>query len=96
MAQRMRDALAVAHRLAAGEPPSAIKRSLRLPSRAADRLIADVQATDVQHLGEALGTLADLELDTRGGSPTTAARTPLAGAGEDTLALSSIIAICRR
>ncbi|HEX5225247.1 MAG TPA: hypothetical protein VFW29_08960, partial [Solirubrobacteraceae bacterium] len=66
---------------------------LRMPSRAADRLIADVVATDPEHLRAALVTLADLELDTRGGAPVRAARRTLAGGDEDTLAVRAIEAV---
>ena len=38
----------------------------------------------------ALATLADLELDTRGGAPLASSRTALAGLSEDTLALRAI------
>ena len=44
MAQRLRDALAVALRLQAGESVAEIKRGLRMPARAAERFIADVAA----------------------------------------------------
>lgn len=93
MAQRLRDALAIALRLQAGESAAEIKRSLRMPPRAAERFIADVARSDAERLGAALATLADLELDTRGGHPLAASRTPLAGLGEDTLALRAIEAI---
>jgi DNA polymerase-3 subunit delta len=69
MAQRLRDALAIAQRLRAGDKPAEIKRSLRMPSRAADRLLADVAKSDPGRLRRALRELAELELDSRGGSP---------------------------
>ncbi len=90
MAQRLRDALAVALRLQAGESVAEIKRGLRMPARAAERFVADVARTDVERLRAALAALADLELDTRGGAPLAASRTPFAGLGEDTLALRAI------
>lgn len=90
MAQRLRDALAVALRLRAGESVAEVKRGLRMPARAAERFVADVARTDPDRLREALGALADLELDSRGGAPLLASRTPLAGLGEDTLALRAI------
>jgi DNA polymerase-3 subunit delta len=93
MAQRLRDALAVALRLRAGESVAEIKRTLRMPARAAERFIADVARTDPDRLREALGALADLELDSRGGAPLLASRTPLAGLHEDTLAVRAIEAI---
>jgi DNA polymerase III subunit delta len=92
MAQRLRDALGIALRLQAGESAGEIKRSLRMPSRAADRLISDVARTDPERLRTALGVLADLELDSRGGAPLPEHRTPLAALGEDTLALRAIAA----
>jgi DNA polymerase-3 subunit delta len=95
MAQRLRDALAVALRLRAGESVAEVKRGLRMPARAAERFVADVARTDPDRLRAALGALADLELDTRGGAPLLASRTPLAGLGEDTLALRAIERITR-
>jgi DNA polymerase III subunit delta len=93
MAQRLRDALAIALRLQAGESAAEVKRGLRMPPRAAERFVADVARSDVERLRSALAALADLELDTRGGAPLTASRTPLAGMHEDTLALNAIEAI---
>ena len=90
MAQRLRDAHAVALRLQAGESAAEIKRGLRMPARAAERFLADVARTDVERLRCALAVLADLELDTRGGAPLASGRTALAGLQEDTLALRAI------
>ena len=90
MAQRLRDALAVAVRLQAGESVAEVKRGLRMPPRAAERFVADVARSDVERLRTALAALADLELDTRGGAPLASSRTALAGMGEDTLALRAI------
>jgi len=90
MAQRLRDALAVALRLQAGESVAEVKRGLRMPARAAERFVADVARSDVQRLRAALATLAELELDTRGGAALTSSRTTLAGLDEDTLALRAI------
>jgi DNA polymerase-3 subunit delta len=95
MAQRLRDALAVALRLQAGESVAEIKRGLRMPARAAERFVADVARSDAERLREALAALADLELDTRGGAPLAGSRTALAGLGEDTLALRAIEAVTR-
>ncbi len=100
MAQRLRDALAVAMRLRAGEPVAEIKRGLRMPARAAERFVADVARNDPERLRAALGALADLELDSRGGPPLAASRTlagrrSVAGLEEDTLALRTIEAITR-
>jgi DNA polymerase-3 subunit delta len=93
MAQRLRDAEAVSVRLQAGEPPGEIKRSLRMPPRAADRFIADVARSEPERLRAALCRIADLELDTRGGAPLSFSRTPLSSLEEDTLALRAILAI---
>ncbi len=93
MAQRLRDAHGVAVRLQAGESPAAVKRSLRMPSRAADRFLADVGRADPARLRRALITLADLELDSRGGAPVSAERSGLAGLDEDTLAVQAVAAI---
>ena len=93
MARRMREALEVALRLEAGEPPAQIKRTLRMPSRAADRFIKDVSRTDPERLRSALTAIADLELDSRGGAPLTDRRSSLAALDEDTIALRAIAAI---
>jgi DNA polymerase-3 subunit delta len=83
MAQRVRAAHEIAEALEAGEPASQIKRRLRMPSRAADRLIADAQRTGTQRLREAIEQIAELELDSRGGGRA-------GGVGEDTAALLAI------
>ena len=93
MAKRMREALAISLRLAAGEPAAQIKRSLRMPQRAAERFIADVSRSDPERLQRALVELADLELDSRGGAPLVADRSKLAALHEDTIALQRIAAI---
>ncbi|HXB65483.1 MAG TPA: hypothetical protein VNV42_11475 [Solirubrobacteraceae bacterium] len=93
MASRMREALAVAVRMQAGESAAEVKRTLRMPSRVADRFIADVSRTDPERLRAALGVLADLELDTRGGAELRADRTRRSHLGEDTQALRAIAAI---
>ena len=93
MAQRLRDAEGVSVRLQAGEPPAEIKRSLRMPPRAADRFIADVARSEPERLRAAICRIADLELDTRGGAPLSFSRTPLCSLEEDTLALRAILAI---
>ncbi len=90
MAQRLRDALAVALRLQAGESVAEVKRGLRMPARAAERFVADVSRSDPQRLRTALATLAELELDSRGGAPLSAGRGTLASLDEDTLALRAI------
>ncbi len=90
MSQRLRDALGVAVRLQAGESEATVKRTLRMPSRAADRFIADVVRSDPGRLRAALAAMADLELDSRGGAVIASQRTALAALGEDTLALRAI------
>ncbi len=72
MAQRVRSAAEVAQALDRGEPPAKIKRGLRMPSRAADRLIADARRAGMDRLRRALEQLADLELASRGGGARTA------------------------
>jgi DNA polymerase-3 subunit delta len=90
MAQRVREALQIALRLQAGESVGEVRRGLRMPPRAAERFVADVADTNPDRLREALATLADLELDSRGGAVIAADRTPLAALSEDTLALRAI------
>ncbi len=95
MAQRLRDALVIALRLQAGESVGEVKRGLRMPARAAERFVADVARTDPDRLRRALGALADLELDSRGGAPLSSGRSSLAGLDDDTLALRAIETITR-
>jgi DNA polymerase III subunit delta len=82
ISQRVRTAHEVAAALDAGEPPAQVKRRLRMPSRAADRLSADARRTGSERLAEAVCEIADLELASRGGGR--------GGAGEDTAALVAI------
>ena len=87
MVRRLRDALAVAEARAAGRPAAQIRKSLRMPSFAADRLIADVAKRDVDAFRLALELMADLELESRGG-----------GGGvldEETAAIRAVIAAAR-
>jgi DNA polymerase-3 subunit delta len=93
MAQRLRDAVAVAVQLQAGVSAAEIKRGLRMPARAAERFVADVARGDLARLRAALAELAELELNTRGGAPLTGSRSALAGLDEDTLALRAIESI---
>jgi DNA polymerase-3 subunit delta len=67
MVRRLRDALAIAEALAAGQPAAQVKKGLRMPSFAAERLIADVAKRDVEAFRRALELMADLELESRGG-----------------------------
>ncbi|HZV75069.1 MAG TPA: DNA polymerase III subunit delta [Conexibacter sp.] len=85
IARRLRDALEVATRLAAGESAAQVRRGLRMPPRAAERFVADVQRSDVTGLRDALAIVADLELASRGGSR--------GGLDEDTLAIEAIARI---
>ena len=64
-----------------------------MPQKAAERFMADVARTDPERLRSALVVMADLELDTRGGAPLSASRTPLSSLDEDTLALRAILAV---
>jgi DNA polymerase-3 subunit delta len=83
MVRRLRDALAIAEALQAGQSPAQVRKTLRMPSFAADRLISDVSKRDVEGLRNALEAMADLEVDSRGGS---------GGAlGEETLALQAVL-----
>jgi DNA polymerase-3 subunit delta len=82
ISQRVRAAHDVAAALEDGEPPAQVKRRLRLPSRAADRLIDDARRVGSDRLRAAIGEIADLELASRGGGR--------GGAGEDTAALLAI------
>ena len=85
ISQRLRTAHEIAVALDAGEPPAQIKRRLRMPSRAADKLIADARGAGSERLRLAICEIADLELASRGGGS--------GGAGEDTAALLAIAAI---
>jgi DNA polymerase-3 subunit delta len=85
MVRRVRDALGIAEALAAGQPAAQIKRGLRMPGFAADRLVADVSKRDVESYRRALELLADLELESRGGG-----RGVLS---EETAAVRTIIAL---
>jgi len=68
LARRVRDVLAIAQRLEAGEPPAQIKASIKGSPWATDRRIAEARRSDSHRLGRALETLADLELASHGGS----------------------------
>jgi len=83
MARRVRDVLAIALRLEAGESPAEIKKTIKGSPWAADRRIAEARATDADALRRAVVALADLELGTRRASEL----------AEDTLALRAIAAI---
>ena len=85
IARRLRDALDVAERLEAGESAAQVRRGLRMPPKAAERFLADVQRNDVAGLREAIAIVADLELASRGGSGSKLS--------EDTLAVEAIARI---
>jgi DNA polymerase-3 subunit delta len=93
MASRLREALAVSLRLRAGESVADVRRGLRMPPRAAERFLADVQRSEPERLRASLAALADLEVDTRGGDPVSTDRSRLSGLDEDTLALRAITTI---
>src|SRR4051794_15358415 len=83
MTSRVRQAYDVVCRIDAGQAPAEIKRTLRMPSKAADRFIADARRADVASLRRAIEALADLEVASRGGTEL----------DEDTAALQTIEAI---
>ena len=85
MSQRLRTAHEIACAIENGQPMAQVKRGLRMPSRAADRLIADARERGADQLRAALEEIADLELASRGGGS--------GGAGEDTAALRTIARI---
>jgi DNA polymerase-3 subunit delta len=85
ISQRVRSAHEIAVALDAGEPPAQVKRRLRMPSRAADHLIADARRAGSDRLAEAICEIADLELASRGGGMTRGRVR-----GEDTAALIAI------
>jgi DNA polymerase-3 subunit delta len=82
MSQRIRTAHEIAQAIEAGQPVSNVKRGLRMPSRAADRLIAEARHTGAEKLRCAIEEIADLELASRGGAA--------GGASEDTAAVMAI------
>ena len=82
MSQRVRTAHEVACALEAGQPPAQVKRGLRMPSKAADRLIADARRAGSEDLQRTIEELAELELASRGGGS--------GGASEDTAAVRTI------
>ena len=67
MATRLRLAHEVATRLEAGESQAQVRKTLRMPSKAAARLLEDVSRTDQEGLRKALEAIGDLERDSRGG-----------------------------
>jgi DNA polymerase-3 subunit delta len=67
VAKRLREANDIATRLNAGQSPAQVRKGLRMPTKAAERLIDDVGRRDKEGLRAALAALADLERDSRGG-----------------------------
>jgi len=68
LARRVRDVLAIALRLEAGESAAEVKASIKGSPWAADRRIAEARRSDADRLSRALETLADLELASHGAS----------------------------
>ena len=68
IAGRLREAELVAGRLESGESLTQARAGLRMPPKAAERFVADVAKTDRVALRLAIGTLADLEVQSRGAS----------------------------
>ncbi len=68
LARRVRDVLAIATRLEAGESAAEIKAAIKGSPWAADRRIAEARRSDADRLTRALETLADLELASHGAS----------------------------
>jgi DNA polymerase-3 subunit delta len=68
LARRVREVLAIAQRLEAGEGPAQIKAATKGNSWALDRRIAEARRSDVGRLSCALEVLADLELASHGAS----------------------------
>ena len=85
MSSRLREAHRAARALERGEPPAQVKRTLRMPSKAADRLIADASRFGADRLQAAICVIADLEAASRGGGAGGTRFT-----GEDTRALLAI------
>lgn len=82
-ARRLREVLAIAARLQEGESPAQVKATTKGSPWAIDRRIREARNADPEVLRTALVALADLELDSRGGSEL----------AEDTTALRAIAAM---
>jgi DNA polymerase III subunit delta len=67
MTRRLRDALDVVTRLDGGESVGEVRKTLRMPNKAAQQFLADAQRLDRDTLRRAVETMADLEYQTRGG-----------------------------
>lgn len=83
MARRVREVLAVAVRLEAGESPAQVKAALKMAPWAADRRLREARGTDADALRTALEALAGLELASRG----------MSDVSEDTAALRALAVI---
>ena len=85
----------VSERLAGGESAAGISgaRCVRCPHAPPSASSRRSPRTDPARLRAALGVLADLEQDSRGGSPLPAARGPENGLEEDSLAMRAVEAI---
>jgi DNA polymerase-3 subunit delta len=68
LARRIREVLAIALRLEAGEAPAQIKASMKGNAWALDRRIVEARRSDADRLGRTLEILADLELAAHGAS----------------------------
>ena len=91
MAQRVREALAIAQRLHAGESVAEVKRGLRMPARAAERLIADVTREPIlTGCARPWARWPILSFDSRGGAVLASSRSTSAALDEDTIALRAI------
>jgi DNA polymerase-3 subunit delta len=66
LARRVREVLAIAQRLEAGENPQQIKASMKGSPWALDRRIAEARRSDVGRLSRTMEVLADLELASHG------------------------------
>jgi DNA polymerase-3 subunit delta len=83
VARRVREVLAIALRLEAGESPAQVKAELKMAPFVASRRVQEARATDSAMLRRALELLHRLELDSRGDSEL----------ADDTVALRAIAAI---
>ncbi len=82
---RLRQAHGAALAMEQGQSEAQVKRTLRMPPKAADQLLADAKRAGSQRLREAIELIADLELASRGGTR--------GGASEDTRTLLAITQI---
>jgi DNA polymerase-3 subunit delta len=83
MARRLREVLAIAVRLEAGESPAQVKAGLRMAPYVASRRVQEARATDSAALRRTIEALGELELASRGQSEL----------ADDTVALRAIVEI---